>query len=148
MALEQGDHTGQVERAWIMAQLTTLVGGRAWETGVPDDATIPADEAGRLYPYLIARFARPLTIRAGRNVGSGEKGQPRQLSFTVLALGGVKDDVRDTLTAALDLLDGERPSLTANAIQLRGGFAYGQAESGSRPTRFEEAGFGRTIFNI
>ncbi|MEV5068956.1 hypothetical protein MRBLMI12_000513 [Microbacterium sp. LMI12-1-1.1] len=144
----EGDHLGTAEREWIMATLKPLCGGRVWKTAVPDGVTLGSEVDGTIPVYIIVRFARPLAIRSGRNIGTGEKGQPHQLSFTVLVVGGDADDVEATLTAATDLLEDARPSLTSNRIEARGGFGYGNTEAGSRPTRIEEAGFFRTVINI
>ncbi len=141
------DFTGEAEEDFILDTLRTLVGGRAWETQVPDDEELPRSEDGGVKPYIIVRFAEPLSVAQGRNIGSGEQGQPQQLSFTVIVCGDSADDVKEVSRAHRRLLVGAQPSPAATPIKSSGGFGYSNSEAESRPTRFSRATFYRTIIN-
>ncbi len=145
--LEAGDFTGEVETAWIMATLKTHCDGRAWETQVPDDVDLPRLTDGGVRPYIIARFAEPYASTRGRNIASDEQGQPHIFSFTILVIGADAGSVRNAMTDVRRDLVGKHPSLTSTQLKATGGFAYPQADTGSRPTRFERAAFFRTTIN-
>lgn len=145
--MAEADFTGEVEEDWIITTLSTLVGGRVWETQVPDDVDLPRLPSGGVHPYIIVRFAEPLASAQGRNIGSGEQGQPQRLSFTVLVIGSDADSVKEVSRAHRRLLVDAKPSALATAIKSSGGFAYSDSEAGSRPTRFNRATFYTTIIN-
>jgi hypothetical protein len=69
------------------------------------------------------------------------------LSFTVIVCGDNADDVKETSRDHRRLLVGAKPSRLATPIKSSGGFAYGDSEAESRPTRFKRATFYRTIIN-
>lgn len=143
-----GDYTGDVECAWIMAQLSTLVGGRVWEVVVPDPTKLPRLPDGSVKPYILVSFASPTASRVGRNIASGEKGQPHILTFTVKVIGATASDVNSTLTAAKNLLAGERPSDNSGVIRLRGGFTYPVSDQTATPGRIQKAFFGSVYINV
>lgn len=141
------DFTGEAEEDWILATLKTLAGGRVWETQVPDDVDLPRIPDGGVKPYIVVRFAEPLSSAQGRNIATGEQGQPQRLSFTVLVVGSDADSVKAVSRAHRRLLLGAQPSSLATPIKSSGGFAYSDSEAGSRPTRFNRATFYVTIIN-
>jgi hypothetical protein len=145
--MSEPDFTGEVEEDFIIAQLKTLAGGRTWETQVPDDEELPRDEEGGVKPYIIIRFAEPLASPQGRNIGSGEQGQPQSLSFTVIVCGDNADAVKEVSRAHRRLLVGAIPSTRATPIKSSGGFGYSNSDAASRPTRYERATFYRVIIN-
>lgn len=142
-----GDFTGDEEEDWIIQQLKTLAGGRVWETQVPDDVDLERLTGGGVKPYIIVRFAEPSASAQGRNIATGEQGQPQLLSLTVIVVGGDADSVKHTSRAQRKLLVGAQPSSTATPLKSSGGFAYADAESGSSPSRFKRSTFYRTIIN-
>lgn len=146
--MAEPDFTGEVEEDFILTALKTLAGGRVWETQVDDEAELERLTDGGVKPYIIVRFAEPLASSQGRNVGSGEQGQPHLLSFTVIVVGPDADTVKSVSRAHRRLLGGVKPSSRATAIKLTGGFAYSESEAASAPTRFKRATFYRTIFNL
>lgn len=145
--MAEPDFTGEAEEDWILETLGTLVGGRVWETQVPDDVDLERLTDGGVKPYIIVRFAEPSTSAQGRNIATGEQGQPQLLSFTVIVVGGDADSVKFTSRAQRRLLVGAQPSAGATPIKSSGGFAYSDSEAGSRPTRFKRSTFYRTIIN-
>lgn len=142
------DFTGEIEEDTILAALKTLVGGRVWETQVPDDDELERLTDGGVKPYIIVRFAEPSASAQGRNIATGEQGQPQLLSFSVDVVGGDADSVKATAREQRRLLVGLRPSDSATPIRSSGGQAYSNSEAGSRPTRFKRTTFYRTIFNV
>lgn len=142
------DFTGETEEETILAALKTLVGGRVWETQVPDDDELERLTDGGVKPYIIVRFAEPSASAQGRNIATGEQGQPQLLSFSVDVVGGDADSVKSTAREQRRLLVGMRPSGSATPIRSSGGQAYSNSEAGSRPTRFKRTTFYRTIFNV
>lgn len=146
--MADGDFTGDVECAWIMAQLETLCGGRAWEVAVPDEVDIERVTDGGVKPYIIGSFASPTMSRVGRNIASPETGQPHILTFTVKVIGSSVDDVKRVLTDAKVLLTGKRPADNSGVIQLRGGFSYPSSDTGATPGRIQKAFFGRVYINL
>lgn len=145
--MTEPDFTGEAEEDFVLAQLRTLAGGRVWETQVDDQEELERLTDGGVKPYIIVRFAEPLAVAQGRNIGDGEQGQPQSLSFTVIVIAGDADSVKETSRAHRRLLIGVRPSLRATPIKSTGGFGYSDSEAGSRPTRFKRATFYRTIIN-
>lgn len=141
------DFTGEVEEDSILAVLRTLVDGRVWETQVPDDVDLERETDGGVKPYMIVRFAEPGASSQGRNIATGEQGQPQLLSFSVEVIGGDADSVKATSREQRRLLVGMRPSDSSTPIRSSGGNAYSNADSTSRPTRFKRATFYRTIIN-
>lgn len=141
------DFTGEEEEDFILTTLKTLVGGRAWESQVDDDVDLERETDGGVKPYIIVRFAEPSASAQGRNIATGEQGQPQLLSFTVIVIGADADSVKRTSRQHRRLLVGVQPSTTAMPIKSSGGQEYGSAETGSTPSRFKRATFYRTIIN-
>jgi hypothetical protein len=141
------DATGLTERANIEDRLSELAGGRIWKTQVPDDVDLARETDGGVLPYIIMRFANPLSIAGGRSIASGEQQQPQQMTFTVSVIGGDADSVESTMAAVNRLLVDFHPSDSANKIRSRGGFAYPNGDTSSKPTRYQEAGFYRFTWN-
>lgn len=142
------DFTGEEEEAWILATLTTLVGGRVWESQVPDEVDLARETDGGVKPYIIVSFAEPSASAQGRNIATGEQGQPQLLSFQVEIYGGDADSVKEAARDVRRLLVGAQPSPAANPIRSSGGQSYSDSETASRPTRFKRVTFYRTIFNV
>lgn len=141
------DFTGEVEEDFVLDTLGGLVGGRVWETQVPDDVDLDRLTDGGVKPYIIVRFAEPLASGQGRNIASGEQGQPQVLTFTVIVVGGDANSVKRVSRKHRRLLVGTQPSPGATPIKSTGGFAFADSEAESRPTRFKRATFYRTIIN-
>ncbi len=141
------DFTGEAEEDFVITTLESLVGGRVWETQVPDEVELDRLTDGGVKPYIIVRFAEPLASGQGRNIGSGEQGQPQVLSFTVIVVGSDADSVKRVARKHRRLFIGVQPSSGATPIRSTGGFAYADSEAESRPTRFKRSTFYRTIIN-
>lgn len=140
--------SGKEERDWIMNRLKPLCGGRVWKTRVPDGVELERETASGVQPYLIVRFARPSAIQEGRNIATGEKGQPHMLTFSVIAICADADKLDPVMDRVEDLLVGERPSETASVIRAKGGFAYPYGDADSRPSRVALPTFMRVIINV
>lgn len=140
---------GEIEEDNILARINGLVGGRVWETQVPDDTTLPREEdgSGGVKVYIIVRFAEPGAAAQGRNIASGEQGQPQLLSFSVTVYGDDADAVKETSREQRRLLVDFVPSDTSTPIRSSGGNAFGDADTPSVPTRYRRITFYRTIFN-
>lgn len=145
--MAEPDFTGEAEEDWIIGQLKTLAGGRVWETQVPDHVDLDRETDGGVKPYIVVRFAEPLSSAQGRNIGCGEQGQPQLLSFTVIVYSGDADSTKQTSRAHRRLLVGAKPSSLATPIKSSGGFGYAEGESESAPSRYSRATFYRTIIN-
>lgn len=143
-----GDFTGLTERALIKARLDSLCGGRVFKNAVPDGYDFPRDENGGVLPYIVLRFAEPVTSTVGRNVAGGEQDQPHLLSGTVIACGDDDDDLEAVIADCLRELVGFIPTENCTAIQARGGTAWPQAAAANRPTRFQRSFFIRLIVNL
>lgn len=140
--------TGKEERAWVMGQLKQLCGGMVWKTQVPDHVDLERMTDGGLNPYIIVRFARPSAVSVGRNIGSGEQGQPHMLTWSVQVIGSDADELEAVMDEVESMLVGEQPSPTASEIKARGGFAYPFGDSSSRPSRHVLPAFMRCYINV
>lgn len=141
------DFTGETECANIIDRLKTLVGGRVWEIQVPDDVDLARVTDGGVKPYIVVRFANPLSLSQGRSIAAGEQQQPHQITFTVIVIGSDADSVKSTMRVVNQRLVDFEPSDGATKIRSRGGFSYPNGDTGSRPTRFQKAGFYRFNYN-
>jgi hypothetical protein len=139
---------GREERARIMTTLGTLAGGRVWKTAVPDHIGIPRDEDGKVVPYLVVKFSRPFSSTQGRSIAGGEKAQPHIMTFTVIAYAGDADSAEELIAEVQLRLVDLMASDSSTPIRSTGGFSFGESETGSKPTRFYEAGWFRTTLNL
>lgn len=141
------DFTGETEETNILGQLDDLVGGRVWESQVPDDIDLERETSGGAKPYIIVRFAEPGAASQGRNIANDEQGQPQLLSFSVTAYGNDADAVKEASREQRRRLVAFIPSDTATPIRSSGGNSFEDTDTASRPTRFRRITFYRTIFN-
>ena len=142
-----GDFTGEAETEWTLAQMRTAC-DQVFETAVPDGIDLARQPNGAIMPYVIAKFATPMASSVGRSIGEHEQGQPHILTVTVFCIAADADTARKLTHKIRRLLVGQRPSATAGEYQSRGGFSFPQTESGSVPTRFEQAAYFRAYINL
>lgn len=145
--LVDGDFTGEAEIEWTITQMKTAC-DQVFETAVPDNVELARLPDGGILPYIVAKFATPMASSVGRSVGEHEQGQPHILTVTVFCIAADADTARKLTQKIRRLLVGQRPSLTAGEYQSRGGFSFPQTESGSVPTRFEQAAYFRAYINL
>jgi len=145
MPLADGDFTGEVETEWILATLGAL--GNVYETEVSDAADLP--RSGNLVePYIVVRFAAPFASAVGRNIATGEQGQPHTLSFTVIVGSGTAEWTRKTMNRVNKALTGKLASNTSSPIKATGGLQYPTPAIGASPMRYQKAQFFRLDINV
>ena len=140
--------TGRSERDAIKSRLSSLVNGHVYKTAVPDSKALTRDSAGRVLPYIVLRYSTPKMSTVGRNIASGEQGQPHMITFTLIVESGDADWTEDVMDNATTKLVGWQPSETSGVIQARGGFDYDDSDTSSKPTRFGSTMFGRFYINV
>lgn len=146
--LERGDFTGIVEAEWITATLRDIPKIDVFETVVDDDATLERLTSGAIEGYIVARYPAPFMSQRGRNIASGEQGQPYVMSFTIAIHASNADDLRAIRRQVLLRLTGKSPSLTAGVIQMRGGANGSSSDPTTYPTRVSEVSFFRCTINV
>lgn len=130
---------GAVERNNIYTKLLTLAGGRV-HRGIPDDEMLERFANGKVKPYIIVMFGRPIPRLRDRGMGVGERGQPYIMAVSVIAFAASQTDTEATAAAVTDLLLGWNPN-PGNATELAGGggYAFNAIDAESKPSQFKEA---------
>ncbi|MGO2150798.1 MAG: hypothetical protein ACTH32_06310 [Microbacterium gubbeenense] len=144
----RGDFTGIVERRAVKAALEPLAGGRVYKTTMPAGEELERYPDGSPKPYLVLRTSPPIMKAVGRNVASGEQGQPHFLSGMIIAVAERDDDAEDLAADAMRLTIGQQFTENSSPLQARGGSAWPTAESNARPERFQHAFYWRCTINL
>lgn len=144
----RGDFTGLTERAAITDALSVLAGGRVYRTAAPSSESLERYPDGSVKPYLIARFSPPIMKAAGRNVASGEQGQPHLLSGLVVAVAGDDDATGELAAEAMRRTIGQVFSDNSSPLQARGGNSWSTVDSDSSPERYQHAFYWRCTINL
>lgn len=140
---------GSTEIENIIARLKTLVGGRVFESGVPDEAELDRYADGSVKPYIVGKFTTPIGALRDRRAGVGERKQQQVLGMTIVAYSGHAADIRPTTNSILDLLLDWAPNGTnATALHSMGGYSFTRSKTASAPTRFERGTHFETTINM
>ena len=142
-----GDFTGGVEKTAIYDRIQDLAGGRVFRGQVPDGYDPPRSD-GKIKPYIIIRFAKPISAEINRGIALTEQQQPHLLSGTITVCADDYDAADATSTAALQRLIGFRPSDTSGVVRARGGVSWPVSDTSSRPTRYQDSFFFRVYLNV
>ena len=138
---------GDLETENTLARLRTLVGGRVYESAVPDDVTIPVGRDGKVSPYIVVDFGATVRSLRDRNITNPEKGQPHVLPVNIACVAGDASAARKTRKAVIGLLLDWSPSPTADAFEAKGGYGTNRPATGNTPTRFVAGSFFETVIN-
>jgi hypothetical protein len=136
--------------AEIEATLTrarTLVGGRVWESALPDDANPPRDANGAIKPYIILDFGAVVRSTRDRTLAHGDLKQPHILPVNAACVAGDVATARAVQKALFNLLVDWAPSSSADAYRAQGGYGSNRPATGNTPTRFVRGGFYETTVN-
>ena len=139
------DATDEVEA--IITRLKTLVGGRVWESALPDDEDPPRLASGAVAPYIVVDFGAPVRSTRDRNIASGELGQPHILPLNVACVAGDIATARAVAKAVFNLLVDWAPSSSSDPIVAQGGYGSNRPSTERSPTRFVKGLFFETTVN-
>ncbi|MDL5351096.1 hypothetical protein [Microbacterium sp. zg-YB36] len=139
---------GDIEIDAVLARLRTLVGGRVYESALPDEANPPRLADGKIAPYIVADFGSTIRSARERNLANPEKGQPHVLPVNVACYAGNANDARKTRKAVIGLLLDWAPSPTSDAFEMKGGYGTRRPSTANTPTRFISGTFFETTVNV
>jgi len=131
---------GLAERRATLARVKTLVGGRVWESALPDDQTVPIGPDGKVKPYIVLDFGAPVRVMSDRMLANPEKGQPHTLPLNAACIAGDADSAAAVAAALFDLLVDWAPSATADPFEAKGATER-IAPRRARPHRSSSPGF-------
>ncbi len=138
---------GNAEIEATLARAKTLVGGRVFESALPDDADPPHTADGKIAAHIILDFGAPVRSTRDRNIANPEKGQPHVLPLNAACVAGDAATARKTKKALLDLLLDWQPSFTSDAYEALGGYGTNRPATGNTPSRFISGLFLQAVVN-
>lgn len=139
---------GLAERRATLNRVKTLVGGRVWESALPDDQTVPIGTDGKVKPYIVLDFGAPVRVMSDRMLANPEKGQPHALPLNAACIAGDADSAAATAAALFDLLVDWAPSATADPFEAKGGYGTNRPATGKTPSQFIAGIFLESTVNI
>ena len=139
---------GSAEIDATIARAKTLVGGRVYESALPDDENPPRTADGRIAPYIILSFGATVRSLRDRILANAEKGQPHVLPLNAACIAGDAATARAVKTALFNLLVDWAPSGSADAWEAKGGYGGNRPATGNTPTRFISGSFYESVVNV
>lgn len=138
---------GLQERQATVARAKTLVGGRVFQSAVPDDQQVPRSPDGKVLAHIVLDFGAPVRSMRDRNLTNPEQGQPHVLPLNAACIAGDPETASKVMAALFDLLIDWAPSATSDAYEALGGYGANRPATGSTPTRFIEGLFFQAVVN-
>lgn len=138
---------GNAERKATIVRAKGLVGGRVYESALPDDTNPPRSADGRIAPHIILDFGAPVRSARDRNIANPEKGQPHVLPVNAACIAGDAGTAGDVAAALFDLLVDWAPSATSDAFEAKGGYGTNRPATGNTPSRFVSGLFLESVVN-
>jgi hypothetical protein len=138
---------GLEERRATLARVKALVGGRVYESALPDDANPPRSSDGKIAPHIILDFGAPVRSARDRNLSNPEKGQPHVLPVNAACIAGDADAASVVSAALFDLLVDWAPSETSDPYEAKGGYGGKRPATGNTPTRYVSGSFFECVTN-
>lgn len=139
---------GDDEIQATITRVKTLVGGRVYESALPDDENPPRAADGKVAPHIILDFGATVRSTRDRNLATPEKGQPHVLPLNAACVAGDAATARSVRKALFNLLLDWKPSETADAWEAKGGYGGNRPATGNTPTRFISGSFFESTVNV
>jgi hypothetical protein len=139
---------GLAERRATVARAKTLVGGRVYESALPDDANPPRSSDGKIAPHIILDFGAPVRSMRDRVLANPEKGQPHVLPLNAACVAGDADTASVVMASLFDLLVDWAPTSASDPFEAQGGYGGNRPATGNTPTRFISGAFFQAVVNV